>query len=105
MAELWLARWLGDGDRLGELRQRTASGSYPALHELAEWLARYEDLQELRELVAAHRELLSGWLVRWPPEFTGQAALGPGRPHRCWRSLRMRARSRRWAASTPGWRA
>jgi hypothetical protein len=35
----------------------------------------------------------------------GHAALGLGRPQRCWRSLRMRARSRRWAASTPGWRA
>ena len=30
------------------------------------------------------------------------AALGFGRPQRCWRSLRMRARSRRWAASTSG---
>jgi hypothetical protein len=35
----------------------------------------------------------------------GHAALGFGRPQRCWRSLRMRARSRRWAASTSGWRA
>src|SRR5450755_452796 len=32
------------------------------------------------------------------------AALGLGRPQRCWRSLRIRARSRRWAASTSGWR-
>ena len=32
----------------------------------------------------------------------GYAALGFGRPQRCWRSLRMRARSRRWAASTSG---
>jgi hypothetical protein len=32
----------------------------------------------------------------------GYAASGFGRPQRCWRSLRMRARSRRWAASTPG---
>jgi len=30
------------------------------------------------------------------------AALGFGRPQRCWRSLRTRARSRRWAASTSG---
>jgi hypothetical protein len=46
-------------------------------------------------------------LVRWPRTFTGSvhAALGLGRPQRCWRSLRMRARSRRWAASTSGWRA
>jgi hypothetical protein len=35
----------------------------------------------------------------------GYAALGFGRPQRCWRSLRMRARSRRWAARTPRWRA
>ena len=35
----------------------------------------------------------------------GYAALGFGRPQRCWRSLRMRARSRRWAARTSGWRA
>jgi len=35
----------------------------------------------------------------------GHAALGLGRPQRCWRSLRMRARSRRWAARTAGWRA
>jgi hypothetical protein len=35
----------------------------------------------------------------------GHAALGFGRPQRCWRSLRMRARSRRWAARTSGWRA
>ena len=30
---------------------------------------------------------------------------GLGRPQRCWRSLRTRARSRRWAVKTPGWRA
>src|SRR3954447_3325837 len=35
----------------------------------------------------------------------GQAALVRGRPQRCWRSLRTRARSRRWAARTSGWRA
>jgi hypothetical protein len=28
-----------------------------------------------------------------------------GRPHFCWRSLRTRARSQRWAARTSGWRA
>jgi hypothetical protein len=33
----------------------------------------------------------------------GHAALGLGRPQRCWRSLQ--ARSRRWAARTSGWRA
>src|SRR5215831_2077460 len=35
----------------------------------------------------------------------GYAAAVLGRPQRCWRSLRMRARSRRWAARTSGWRA
>jgi hypothetical protein len=64
VAELWLARWLADGGHLGELHQRVASGSYPALHELAEWLAFHEQLDELRELVAGHWELLSGWLAR-----------------------------------------
>jgi putative transposase len=51
--------------------------------------------------------LMPSSLVRWPRTFTGSvhAALGFGRPQRCWRSLRMRARSRRWAASTSGWRA
>ena len=34
----------------------------------------------------------------------GQAALVLGWPQRCWRWLRMRARSRRWAARTSGWR-
>jgi anti-sigma factor RsiW len=34
-----------------------------------------------------------------------QAALDRGRPQRCWRSLRMRARSRRCAVRTSGWRA
>src|SRR4029077_18025240 len=35
----------------------------------------------------------------------GHAALGFGRPQRCWRSLRMRARSRRWGRmdSGPSW--
>jgi hypothetical protein len=64
VAEVWLTRWLADGDKRGELRQRAASGSYPALHELAEWLARHERLDELRELVVTHGDLLSGWLAR-----------------------------------------
>jgi hypothetical protein len=41
-----------------------ASGSHPALHELAEWPAGQEHVDELRELVATHRELLAGWLAR-----------------------------------------
>jgi hypothetical protein len=64
IAELWLARWLADGDELGELRSRGASGSYSAVHELAGWLASHEHLDDLRDLVVDHRELLSGWLAR-----------------------------------------
>ena len=64
VADLWLARWLAEADRLDELRQRTASGSYHALHELAEWLERHQHLEESRELVVDHRELLVGWLAR-----------------------------------------
>lgn len=64
VAELWLARWLADADHVDELRRRTASGSYPALHELAQWLAGHQQPDELRELMVAHRELLSGWLAR-----------------------------------------
>lgn len=64
VAEMWLARWLADADKPGELRRRAASGSYPALYELAQWLAGREQLDELRELVVAQRELLSGWLAR-----------------------------------------
>jgi hypothetical protein len=64
VAELWLARWLADGNHLDELRHRAASGSYPALHELAEWLAWHEQLDDLRELVVDHWELLASWLAR-----------------------------------------
>lgn len=64
VAEVRLTRWLADGNNLDELRRRAASGSYPALHELAEWLAGREYLGELRELVVAHSDLLSGWLAR-----------------------------------------
>jgi hypothetical protein len=42
---------------LCHLEPSQCSGSYPALHELAEWLARYEHLDELRELVADHSQL------------------------------------------------
>jgi len=64
VAELWLARWLADAGHPDELRQRAAGGSYPARHELAGWLAGHERLDELREFLVAHRELLSGWLAR-----------------------------------------
>ena len=44
--------------------RRGASGSYPALHELAERLAGHQHLDELHELVAGHWELLAGWQAR-----------------------------------------
>src|SRR5215510_15021854 len=47
VAELWLARWLADGDHLDELRRRAASGSYPARHELTEWLSGHDLYGEL----------------------------------------------------------
>lgn len=64
MAELWLARWLADGDHIDELRRRAATGSCHALHSLAWWLADREQMDELRGLVAEHAELLSGWVAR-----------------------------------------
>lgn len=66
VAEMWLARWLAEGDHPGELRQRADDGSYSALHELAGWLAARGRLDELRDLVTGHWELLSGWLARQP---------------------------------------
>jgi hypothetical protein len=53
VADRWLARWLADCDRLGELRRRAGSGSYPALRELARRLAQRGMHGELRELAAA----------------------------------------------------
>jgi hypothetical protein len=64
VAELWLARWLADGDHIDELRRRAATGSCHALHSLAWWLADREQMDELRGLVAEHAELLSGWVAR-----------------------------------------
>jgi hypothetical protein len=64
IAEMWLARWLADADHLDELRDRAACGSYHAVHELAEWLARGKDWAELRQLMADHRELLAVWRAR-----------------------------------------
>lgn len=64
VAEMWLARWLAEGDYPDELRQRADGGSYPALQELAGWLAGHGRLDELRDLVTSHWELLSGWLAR-----------------------------------------
>jgi hypothetical protein len=39
VAELWLARWLADGDHLDELRQRAISGDEYAQHYLDETLS------------------------------------------------------------------
>jgi hypothetical protein len=64
VAEMWLARWLAEGDYVDELRQRVGGGSYPALQELAGWLAAHECLDELRDLLMAHWELLAAWLSR-----------------------------------------
>jgi len=64
VAGLWLARWLADLDRVGELRQRAAGGSFHVVQELAEWLAWHEDLDELRQLMVDHWELLAGWRAR-----------------------------------------
>jgi hypothetical protein len=49
VAELWLVRWLADDDRLDELRERAAGGSYYGPHELAKVLAAHDLHDELRE--------------------------------------------------------
>ena len=49
VAELWLARWLADSDRLDELRQRADRGCYHAGRLLARCLARRDLLDELRQ--------------------------------------------------------
>lgn len=64
VAELWLARWLADGDYLDELRARADDGNYAALYELAGWLADHERLGELRALLGHHPERLAGWLAQ-----------------------------------------
>ena len=48
VAELWLARWLADCDRLAELRERADSGSYHAVRKLTQLLADHDQLDELR---------------------------------------------------------
>lgn len=87
---------LADGDHLGELRQRAASGSYPALLELAEWLAGHEHLDELRELVVGRWELLAGWLAREHDMRVArlQAELGDDRARRRLREWLARLRER-----------
>ena len=116
VAELWLARWLADGDHVDELRQRAASGNYPALHELAGWLAEHEHLDELRGLVVDYGELLARWLAqggygmrvaRLAAELGDQAAR---RRLQIWLArLRERAaagdeRARGFLAENPDWR-
>jgi hypothetical protein len=56
---LWLARWLAELDETEELRRLAASGSYPALVELAEWLARLRERAEAGDENA--RQVLAGW--------------------------------------------
>jgi hypothetical protein len=92
IADLWLARWLADGDRGDELRRRAAGGSYHAQHELAEWLARREDLDELRDLITGHWDLLSGWLARQDGMREARLAAEFG-------DERARRRLRRWLGS------
>jgi len=98
-ADLWLARWLADGDHLAELRQRAADGSYPALHELAEWLAGHQRLDEVRELVTEHLELLAGWLGRQWDRRLMRLAADLGDKEAGWRLEQMLAHLRERAAS------
>jgi hypothetical protein len=116
VAERFLARWLADSDYVDELRGRAAAGSYPALYELAEWLARHERLAELRALLVDQGELLAGWLARgaYPMRVVRLAAeLGDDAARRrllVWLSrLRERAdageeHARRFLDENPDWR-
>jgi hypothetical protein len=62
IAQLWLARWLAERDQVDELRRRAGTGDSHALRHLAGWLAGQGWLEELRELLTDHRELLaSSW--------------------------------------------
>jgi hypothetical protein len=63
IADRWLARWLAERGEVPELRQRAAAGSYPALIELADWLAGHGRRDELRALMAGHQLLLGTWLA------------------------------------------
>jgi hypothetical protein len=64
VAQLWLARWLAERDQLDELRLRAGAGSYHALVELAGWLADHGSFDQVRELVADQRPLLTSWLAQ-----------------------------------------
>ncbi|MBO0833050.1 MAG: hypothetical protein J2P28_24185 [Actinobacteria bacterium] len=115
VADLWLARSLADSGHVDELRQRAASGNYPALHELADWLDGYEEIDELRQLVVDHWDELAGWLSR-PSSMRGTrlaAEFGDQAARRAivrWLSrLRERAAARdvfaqQFLADNPDWR-
>jgi hypothetical protein len=68
VAELWLARWLADCDRLSELRQRAGRGSYHASRLLARLLASHDMAGELRERASAGDYHALRALVRWLAE-------------------------------------
>jgi hypothetical protein len=104
IAGLWQASPAPDR-ALERLLGRTRAA---AAHRPGRLLAphRLSELAELRALAAWTRSLafLASALAA-NVHRAGHAALSFGRPQRWWRSLRVRARSRRWAARTSGWRA
>jgi hypothetical protein len=54
--------WLAERDDVDELRRRAGTGDSHALWHLARWLAAQGRMDELRELLTDHRELLaSNW--------------------------------------------
>ena len=65
-AQLWLARWLAERADVYELKQCAGTGDSHALHHLAGWLADQGRLDELRELLTNHRELLAS---SWEPTY------------------------------------
>jgi hypothetical protein len=99
VGERWLARWLADCNLPGELRRRAGAGSSYALLELAEWLAAHERLDELRELVAGHRQTMLGWLARQHDMKLMRLAADLGDDDARWRLDRGLARLRERAAS------
>jgi hypothetical protein len=68
VAELWLARWLADCNRLGELRQRAGRGGYHASRLLARRLAAHDMAGELRDRAAAGDSHALRALARWLAE-------------------------------------
>jgi hypothetical protein len=53
VAELWLARWLAECDRIEDLRERAGGSGHHAARELARLLADHDLLDELRDRVSA----------------------------------------------------